>query len=112
MSVIISSSASPSVSRDSVPVNMSPESSRNDGLRARALLLDERGEVRRAAEPRRPAQPVGGNRLERAVEVVRVEHRDVVRAATQATDVAGRERTCRGQRRRRHGGAELPPGHR
>jgi hypothetical protein len=64
-----------------------------DRTLAGADLLHERREVRGSAQPRRAGQPVGGDRVERAVEVVRVEDRDFPRR------LVGRGGVGRGQQR-------------
>ena len=77
----------------------------------RAFAIDERREVRCAAEPRRAAQPVRRDRVEGAVEVVGIEDGDVVRPAAKAADIAARtERACRRQRGRGGHRRERAPG--
>ena len=72
-----------------------------------ALAVDQGGEMRRAAEPRRAREPVGRYRVEGAVKVVGVEQGELVLAAAEPADVVpegGEGAAERGRRERREPG--------
>jgi len=73
-----------------LPVNMSPESRRNAVLAAARSPLDQGGEMRGAAQLGRARQPIGRDRHQRAVKIIRVEDGELMRATAELADVGAR----------------------